>query len=390
MVKKLSLFFILLTLLFLLSPKNISATTVPALYFRGSEKISPDENGKTAVLIGSEINIILSISGNPTSVQVVVEDKSFDLNRIQTSSLWQGQVSFEKKGQEKFQVLSKDSRGRQIIEEQNHPEVIGAGKVVNSANEPIQKAEITLYRFVESLSTVSGGEWQVWNGQDIKQENPQNTDKKGQFYLFLPQGKYIIRIEKSGYQKFESAPIVIDKPTVINPVLTLQKEPTIAIFSKSIKVNFLSNLIAKRQEIYLPKQEEVILSENIRSADFTLPTTSGEKITLSSYSGNKVLLTFLTTWDSQSLDQILILEEYLESDEITILPVALGESKEKLEKLTKKGNYKLDILVDEKSITLNKYKITNIPQHILINEKGEIEKVRFGLFTRQDILELIK
>src|SRR3989344_2351624 len=61
----------------------------------------------------------------------------------------------------------------------------------------ISGAEVFLYHTEDNT---------LWNAIDYSQKNPQKTDKSGRYAFLVPEGKYYITVETSGYKYYKSVP----------------------------------------------------------------------------------------------------------------------------------------------------------------------------------------
>ncbi|OGF21394.1 hypothetical protein A2316_03675 [Candidatus Falkowbacteria bacterium RIFOXYB2_FULL_38_15] len=78
----------------------------------------------------------------------------------------------------------------------------------------IEGAKVTL--FTENPKT-------IWSGAKFNQENPQYTNKYGEYSFITPKGKYYLVVEKSGYQKKQTEIFEITTNN-INQTVELKKE----------------------------------------------------------------------------------------------------------------------------------------------------------------------
>src|SRR5699024_10018000 len=76
--------------------------------------------------------------------------------------------------------------------------------------------------------------------------------------------------------------------------------------------------------------EEGIELGNI-AADFELETLEGDNVKLSDYRGEKVIVNFWATWCPPCRDEIPVFKEFCEKEDVEILALNMGETKDKLE-----------------------------------------------------------
>ena len=63
----------------------------------------------------------------------------------------------------------------------------------------LPKAKVTLF-WLNPMTY----EWQVWSAYSYDQENPQTTDKTGQYSFLVPEGTYYLQVERAGYANYVS------------------------------------------------------------------------------------------------------------------------------------------------------------------------------------------
>ncbi len=70
----------------------------------------------------------------------------------------------------------------------------------NNQQTRINKAEVSLYVLNQETN-----QFELWPGVKYNQENPQETDKTGEYMFLVPQGKYYLEVKAQGYQSYKSA-----------------------------------------------------------------------------------------------------------------------------------------------------------------------------------------
>jgi hypothetical protein len=80
----------------------------------------------------------------------------------------------------------------------------------------IKEAQISLYILNPETS-----QFELWPAQDYDQENPQTTDKTGQYEFLVPAGKYYLTITASDYQDYQSEEFEVKEGDIINSNIEL-------------------------------------------------------------------------------------------------------------------------------------------------------------------------
>ena len=112
------------------------------------------------------------------------------------------------------------------------------------------------------------------------------------------------------------------------------------------------------------------------AGNFKLNDLNDRTYTLSDYRGKQpVLLFFWTTWCpycQKELKNLTAKSAELSSSGVEVLPIDVGESKEKLERFVKSRNLNIRILLDKDSMVSGAYGILGVPTFYLVDKKGEI------------------
>jgi peroxiredoxin len=112
-----------------------------------------------------------------------------------------------------------------------------------------------------------------------------------------------------------------------------------------------------------------------KALDFTLEDLKGNRVKLSDYTGQAVLLVFGTTWCSYCRKEIPQLKElYTKYKEkgLEILNIDIQENKEKVSAYANKHELPYKILLDPDGMVASMYGVRGIPTKILINKDGTI------------------
>jgi len=250
----------------------------------------------------------------------------FSLQPVVGTSLWRGEVAFAEEGSFDLEATSTDGAGNVVTQKLTPILVLRKGKVTSpsrqrrgppvarfafgdspsAAGEPVAGAMVSLYVQID-------GEWLLWEGEVFRQENPQKTDEGGNFHYLLPAGSYQLTVHSPQYRDFTSEPFTVEDSTPLSPIVILEPRPGITLFGRRLTLPWFLDLLARRKEIALelPTLEvaPTELGVGERAPDFTLPSTLGGETNLRSLKKRKVLITFWTTWDPLSVEQIAILDK---------------------------------------------------------------------------------
>jgi peroxiredoxin len=114
---------------------------------------------------------------------------------------------------------------------------------------------------------------------------------------------------------------------------------------------------------------------DISAVDFTLPSLDGKNISLASFRGNVVLLSFWATWCGpckQELPSIQALYEKLKGKGLTIVAVDLMEDRKTVGDFVKAHGMTFPVLLDGSGKVGGTYDAGSIPTNYLVDRKGKV------------------
>lgn len=131
-------------------------------------------------------------------------------------------------------------------------------------------------------------------------------------------------------------------------------------------------------------------SDAIIAPDFELETIDGGKIRLSEMRDKYVILNFWATWCGYCVIEMPDLQKLQEAhkDDLLVLTVNVGESKEDVVKFMEENNLDLTVVLDEKMNVANTYGIRSYPTTISVNKKGEAVRGYVGMLTYEQMEQL--
>ncbi len=122
----------------------------------------------------------------------------------------------------------------------------------------------------------------------------------------------------------------------------------------------------------------------LMASDFTLETLDGRKVSLSSYKGQVVLLSFWATWCGpckQEMPDMQTLYEGMKSKGLTIVAVDLMEDKDTVSRFVKDNKYTFPVLLDTNGTVggSTTYGVSAIPTNYVIDRTGRIVGRAIGI-----------
>lgn len=159
----------------------------------------------------------------------------------------------------------------------------------------------------------------------------------------------------------------------------------------------LGNMEEKQLETQIENQElsnanaEVGLKKGQMAPDFELETIEGEKVKLSDYKGEKVLVNFWATWCPPCRAEMPDMQQFHEDyDDAVILAVNLAEtelSPTNVEEFLDEYGVTFDVLSDTDSRVATIYNASVLPTSYLINTKGEIHNIAQGALNYDQMVQ---
>lgn len=123
-----------------------------------------------------------------------------------------------------------------------------------------------------------------------------------------------------------------------------------------------------------------------------LPNLDGELFSISDFSGKPLIITFWTSWNNLSTDQIKILDEYPESEKLNfkIISINSQEDKSAVFNFIQRGGYKTSVFLDQTGETGESYKIKTLPASYFIDKDGNLRDVFVGVMNKKTLEEKIQ
>src|SRR5699024_2141327 len=117
----------------------------------------------------------------------------------------------------------------------------------------------------------------------------------------------------------------------------------------------------------------------------------GDKVKLSDYRGEKVIVNFWATWCPPCRDEIPDFKELYEKEDVEILALNMGETKDKLEMVEEfvYDEFEMDfpVLKEESGDLMDEYNVFAFPTSYMIDPDGHIQYVRPGAMDYDEMKE---
>jgi len=128
-----------------------------------------------------------------------------------------------------------------------------------------------------------------------------------------------------------------------------------------------------------------IPTKTIDSADFSLDSLSGAKLSLGSLKGKLVFLNFWATWCGPcniELPAIKVLYERLKSKGLVVLAVDLAEDRKTVERFVRAKGMQFPVVLDATGQVGALYGASSIPTTFIIDRSGKILGRKVGVDNR--------
>lgn len=136
------------------------------------------------------------------------------------------------------------------------------------------------------------------------------------------------------------------------------------------------------------------LSKPLQAPEFSGKNLNGESIDLSKLKGKVILLNFWASWCGPCVAEMPSLERLsnsVDSDDIIVVAINVGESSEVVSKFIDKGKYTFTVIPDSKKEIATKYAIRSIPSTYIIDKDGMIVASKLGSqeWDSQSVIDIL-
>jgi peroxiredoxin len=128
---------------------------------------------------------------------------------------------------------------------------------------------------------------------------------------------------------------------------------------------------------------------------FDLSDISGNRVRLSDFLNQPLILVFWATWNQSSADQIKILDDYIsnksnQSSLVKIVAIDSLEDPSLVKSFIKRGSYNVPISLDVTGDVSNKYNIKSLPTTYFIDKDGIIRDIHTGILSESMIVDKVE
>jgi len=156
--------------------------------------------------------------------------------------------------------------------------------------------------------------------------------------------------------------------------------------SADIRENEVQEAVNETQET----NDEAKANEPVMAPDFELEAMDGSIIKLSETRDKNVIINFWYTGCQFCVVEMPDLQKLQDTyqDDLLLLAINVGESKEKVEEFLDENNLSFTVLLDEDMNVAYDYGIRSFPTTIAVNKKGEVIGGYIGMLTYEQMEQL--
>jgi peroxiredoxin len=146
------------------------------------------------------------------------------------------------------------------------------------------------------------------------------------------------------------------------------------------------------QEILINRATSTQAALHLRAPALSLMTTTGQKFALDSYIGKPLIIFFWATWNTQSVDQLVVLENLSKNERhgVEFVSVNVQEDASIVESFLKRAGHEMRTLLDEAGSVSNAYHAYALPALYVIDKEGYIINISYGTLSASDISQKIE
>jgi len=151
------------------------------------------------------------------------------------------------------------------------------------------------------------------------------------------------------------------------------------------------NTIQKNKTTY--SQNEKLLNQKVPF--FDLESTGDNRIKLSQFIDKPFVVIFWASWNTESINQLKIIDEYNSSVSATdkIVPVVFINSLEDLnvvKSFIRRGGYNINTAIDTNGNTTESFNIKSLPTAFFIDKDGIIKEIYSGVLNKSVFVDKIE
>jgi len=189
----------------------------PGVFQVGLSPLYPDGNGALHVPVNVDVLVVLPEIGGSDSVELTVGGKKYSLKKESATGLWRGVIRLTERLSSDITAEAVDGAGNTTKRVIAGIESESWGSVVDESGKGESGVEITVFVYDTDQK-----DFKRWDGLSRGIDNPLETNEKGEFELYLPKGRYYLRLERRGLGVIRSTIFETGGFEEINPTITFE------------------------------------------------------------------------------------------------------------------------------------------------------------------------
>lgn len=154
--------------------------------------LTPSVKQRFEVLEGENLNFKISLEQDTASASLRVGDSELALNK-DPDGLWTTELGLLGLGDNEVLISASDSQGHAFVDKP-------LGKIIVKERGTVSPgSEVSVFVLNEDEKG-----YVRWQGEEFGTPNPFIADPDGKYSLFLPPGKYYLKVQKDGFEKIRS------------------------------------------------------------------------------------------------------------------------------------------------------------------------------------------
>jgi peroxiredoxin len=225
--------------------------------------------------------------------------------------------------------------------------------------------------------------WNLWDGSVYSQANPIVVNDAATYSFLLPEGKYYVKIEATGYRATLSNIFEIHQPTVVGANAVLKKRPGFSIGGLQLRLpwpSFIPTL-----DIQPDATSAGIVNEEAVLPLFSLKRSDGQAVSSVSILGKPTVLSLVSPWSLTARQQISVLDS-LPQDQVNVIAVGSGQNLSRLTGYARLAGFEPGLVADSENQLINGLPSGLTPTTYFIDRQGVVKSMSSKVLSEQEII----
>ncbi|MEK9196385.1 MAG: TlpA disulfide reductase family protein, partial [Patescibacteria group bacterium] len=223
------------------------------------------------------------------------------------------------------------------------------------------------------------------------QSNPQKTNEKGHFNLFVPAGKYYLKVDAKNHRSLISNIFEVKETMPILSTLHMKEAKRLTVGGMTVHIPPFSNDTVDVTPPKLPNTKILKSREMIgkQVSDFTLQDLNNKNVRSIDFNGKPTVITFISSWSPSAREQLIVLSKLQANKDINVVPIVAQEGSGKIKPIIDIGGLQLEVLIDPDGVTVDSFKVQSLPSTYIIDRRGMVKKVMVCVLSEDKIINAL-